>query len=98
MIEISNEVYCALAAFLKEAIGPADYFNGKVEYETEEFLATLTVTAIVYRRTEIFPDGERRPVTDVVPMWWALTTVQECGEVFNDFSFSELRPYLVDHQ
>lgn len=98
MIEISTETYRALASQLREAIGHDDFFNGRVEYETEEFYSALVVTAIVHRHTETLPEGVRRPISDVVPVWWELRTVQECGEVTNDFSFSELKPYLIEHR
>ncbi len=97
MIEISTPTYCAIAGRLREAIGPAEYFNGSVEYETEEFYSTLTLTAIVYRRTEMLPEGPRRPISDVVPVWWEFTTTQSIGGVTNDFSFSELKPHLIDY-
>uniref|UniRef100_S0DGN6 Uncharacterized protein n=1 Tax=termite gut metagenome TaxID=433724 RepID=S0DGN6_9ZZZZ len=98
MIEISAEIYCALAARLRQEIGMADWFNGAVEYETEELHARLVLTAIVYRRTETAPEGTRRPIADIVPVWWELATVQECGCVTNDFSFSELKPYLIEYE
>ncbi len=98
MIEITSEIYRAIAGRLKEEVGHADYFNGTVEFETEEFYSALTLTAIVYRRTETIPEGARRPVADIVPVWWEFSTVQECGEVLNDFSFSELKQYIIEYQ
>ena len=97
MIEISTPAYRTIAARLREAIGTADYFNGTIEYETEEFYSALILTVIIYRRTEITPEGLRRPISDVVPVWWEFTTAQECGNVMNCFSFSELKPYLIDY-
>ncbi len=98
MIEITSEIYHAVAARLKEEIGCADYFNGMVEFETEEFYSNLTLTAIVYRRTETLPEGVRRPIADIIPVWWEFSTVQECGEMLNDFSFSELKQYITEYQ
>ncbi len=96
MIEITNEIYRAVAGRLKEEIGSAEYFNGTVEYETEELYSALTLTAIVYRRTDRFPEGARRPIADIVPVWWEFSTVQQFGEALNDFSFSELKQYLIE--
>ncbi len=98
MIEITSEIYRAVAGRLKEEIGTAGYFNGTVEFETEEFYSKLTLTAIVYRRSEIFPEGVGRPIADIVPVWWEFATVQEFGETLNDFSFSELKQYLIEHE
>ncbi len=98
MIEISTENYSAFAAELREAIGDQEYFNGSVELDTEEFSARLVVTLVVYRRTETLPEGVRRPISNVVPVWWELTTTTEGVNALYDFSFSELKPYLIDHE
>uniref|UniRef100_S0DEP5 Uncharacterized protein n=1 Tax=termite gut metagenome TaxID=433724 RepID=S0DEP5_9ZZZZ len=95
MIEISDNIYRELAARLAGAIGEDDYFNGAVEYENEELYARLVATVLVYRREETFPEGVRRVVSNVVPMWWELRTVQQCGDADNDFSFDELKQYLI---
>lgn len=98
MIEISTENYSALAARLKEAIGDQDYFNGSVELESEEFSARLVATLVIYRRTETVPEGVRRTVSNIVPVWWELATTDAEGDVPNDFSFGELKPYLIDYE
>lgn len=98
MIEITCEIYEAVADRLRAGIGRASYFNGKVEFENEEFYSTLTLTAIVYRRAESLPEGEFSRIADLVPVWWEFSTVQECGEVLNDFSFAELKTYLTEYQ
>ncbi len=56
------------------------------------------VTLVIYRRTETLPEGIRRPISNVVPVWWELTTTTEGGNVPNDFSFGELKPYLIDYE
>ena len=98
MIEICNETYRELAKRLRDAIGMADYFNGSVELENEEWSARLVVTLIIYRRTETVPEGIRKPISDTVPVWWELTTTQNGQPVTNDFSFSELKPFLIDYE
>lgn len=97
MIEITSEIYSAVADRLRSQIGDASYFNGSVEFETEEFYSTLTLTSIVYRRTESLPEGGFSRIADIVPVWWEFSTVQECGAVLNDFSFSELKPYIIEY-
>lgn len=98
MIEITSEIYRDIAALLTEEIGGADYFNGTVEYETEEFYSTLTLTAIVYRSSGRRPEGETRMVTDIVPVWWEFATVQQSGGSLNDFSFTELKRYITEYE
>lgn len=97
MIEISKNNYLALASILKEAIGGSDYFNGSVECETPEARLRLVATLIIYRRKETLPEGTvRRPVANIVPVWWELVSTCEEGVVANDFSFAELKPYLIE--
>jgi hypothetical protein len=98
MIEINDEIYRALADRLRDTVGTGDYFNGSVEIETDECSARLTTTLIVYRRTETSPEGVRKPITDIVPVWWELSTTSAGVPVENDFSFSELKPFLIDYE
>lgn len=98
MIEITSEIYRSIAALLTEEIGGANYFNGTIEYETEEFYSTLTLTAIVYRRSETRPEGELRPMADIVPVWWEFATIQQFGDTLNDFSFCELKRYIIEYE
>jgi hypothetical protein len=97
MIEITDATYRLAAARLREEIAAADWFNGSMEFSTDGFLARLVLTAIVYRRTEHLPEGVRRPISDVVPVWWEFSTADDEGQCPNDFSFSELKPYLIDY-
>jgi hypothetical protein len=97
MIEITAPDYCLMARQLRERIGTAEWFNGHIEMTFPGFEARLTLSAIVYRRTERWPEGECRPIADVVPVWWEFSTVTADGPEVNDFSFSELRPWLVDN-
>jgi hypothetical protein len=60
------------------------------------FEARLTLSAIIYRRPEVLPEGSARPISDVVPVWWEFSTVGVDGAEVNDFSFSELKPWLTD--
>lgn len=95
MLEINDLIYEGVAGALAEALEGRDYFSGSVEFDTEEVGTTLIATLLVYRRDERYPEGRRREITDIVPVWWEFRTIQECGEVSNDFSFGELKKYLL---
>lgn len=95
MLEINGLIYEGVASALAEAIEGREYFNGSVEFDTEEVGTTLVATLIIYRRDERYPEGSCREAVDIVPVWWEFRTVQECGEVLNDFSFGELKKYLL---
>ncbi len=97
MIKITDQIYRLTALRLREEIGLAEWFNGSVELCFEGFHGRLTLTAIIYRRTETLPEGVCRPVSDVVPVWWEFSTTTEEGLCSNDFSFTELKPYLIDY-
>jgi hypothetical protein len=97
MIEIPIEIYHRMAECLRTRIAAAEWFNGTVEIEAETFDVRLILTAIVYRRTESLPEGVIRPISDVVPVWWECVCTCEGGVVPNDFSFNELKPYLIDN-
>jgi hypothetical protein len=99
MIEITTNTHRHLAARLREEIAHGEWFNGSVEIAVEDpadIVGRLTLTAIIYRRTETLPEGPRRPISDVVPVWWEFSTVGPEGPMPNDFSFDELKPYLID--
>jgi hypothetical protein len=98
MIEITSQIYEEIACNLRATIGEVNYFNGKVEINNEEFYATLTLSAIVYHRNEELPEGNVSRIANIVPVWWEFSTVQECGEVLNDFSFAELKPYVIEYR
>ncbi|MDR2912380.1 MAG: hypothetical protein LBV38_03660 [Alistipes sp.] len=112
MIEITTDHYRALAQRLRREIGPADWFNGRIEMELpspeaspeaspaeKTIAATLILTAIIYRRPETLPEGPARPITDVVPVWWEFHTSapEQTEQTPNDFTFSELKPHLIDY-
>jgi hypothetical protein len=97
MIEITPDIYRLVASRLREEIAAADWFNSSIAFDFENFEARLTLTAIVCRRTEILPEGPRRPISDVVPVWWEFSTANTGGALTNDFSFNELKPYLIDY-
>jgi hypothetical protein len=104
MTQITEEIYRIAAARLREEIAAAEWFNGTIEGETtlpagdnETTVGwRLTLTAIIYRRTEIYPEGPRRPISDVVPVWWEFATTDADGPTPNDFSFSLLKPFMTD--
>ena len=81
MFQVSSELYDEIAIRLREAFGGGGFYSGSVECAVGETLC--------------WPEGCRRRLTDVVPVWWEFHTVTADGEVPNDFSFAELRPSLL---
>ncbi len=92
---VSSELYDEVAARLCDAIGSGAYFSGTIEFPHADVACRLTASLLFYRRREIWPEGERSCITDVIPVWWEFHTVMPEGEVLNDFSFSELKRWLT---
>ncbi len=94
MYNISPALYNEVAEHLTERMGRNGYFSGSLEFASNDVECRLVLSAVVYRRRESMPEGEREVISDVVPVWWEFHTVTEEGEVMNDFSFGELRKYF----
>jgi len=93
MLSIDPPTYRAVAASVMQAIADKDFFNGSVEYDTDEFYSTLRMTLIVYRDREA--PGCGGAIRNIVPVWWEFSLSQSGGEVDTDFSWRELREYLI---
>ncbi|MEG1622631.1 MAG: hypothetical protein RR330_04590 [Alistipes sp.] len=91
----SSELYSQLARLLVDRLDLSGYFSGSVSLEFDDVDCRLTGSFIVYRQPCDLPEGIYRPIADVVPVWWEFHTRTEEGEVDNDFSFSELKPFLI---
>lgn len=91
---ISPALYNEVAEHLTECVGRNGYFSGSPEFSSNGVECRLVLSAVVYRRRESMPEGEREVISDMVPVWWEFHTVTDEGEVMNDFSFGELRKYF----
>jgi hypothetical protein len=97
MIEITTDTYRTVASRLRDGISTSEWYNGSLDIDIDSLHCTLLLTAIVYRRTELLPEGGRRPIADIVPVWWEFSTAGPQGPEPNDFAFSELKPFLIDN-
>lgn len=88
MISIDDQTYQAIATQLRDELTGKEFFNGQLEYDTEEFYSTLTCTLIL--RND--PDTGR--LASATPVWWEYHLHQRDGEVLTDFSWSELSRFL----
>ncbi len=67
--------------------------NGKVMFEF-----TLRLSAVLYWSKVDAPDRVYSELTDIVPVWWEINVDcldPDLGPVETDFSFRELKKYLV---
>ena len=88
MITITKQIYEEIAELLLEKIREKDFFNGTVEYDTDEFYSSLTCTLIICRAPET------RIILSVLPVWWNYDIALIDGEQQSDFSWNTLNRFL----
>ena len=95
MIFINDQMYAEMANMLSAQWQDGQHFyNGKIEYDTEQFYSTLTCSLIVYRRERTGKSPEVPGVIKVVPVWWDFSTCSDGVPCPNDFSWSEFVSFL----
>jgi hypothetical protein len=98
MISTSDDNYRDIAAALMEAIGTAEFFNGTISCCTGCYDARLCVTLIIRRAPALDPavrPGAAPQIVDIIPVWWECRFYSIDGEVFSDFSWRELKNFLL---
>lgn len=94
MYDVLPELYREVATKIIEHVGRRGYYSGVLDFEWESVECRMVLSAVVYRRTEQYPEGERSVITDMVPVWWEFLTFVNGEEVLNNFSFNEMREYI----
>ena len=94
MYDVLPELYREVANKIIEHVGRRGYYSGVLDFEWESVECRMVLSAVVYRRTEHYPEGERSVVADMVPVWWEFHTYVNGEEVLNNFSFNEMREYI----
>lgn len=95
MYSISPELYREAAQRLCDAIDGGNYFSGTLAFLSGIAECRLTCTVIVYRQSQGLPEGGGAMICDLIPVWWEFHTVVEGEEVINDFSFGDLKQWVV---
>lgn len=86
MITITKQIYEEIAELLLEKIREKDFFNGTVEYDTDEFYSSLTCTLIICRAPET------GIILSVLPVWWNYDIALIDGEQQSDFQLEHPEP------
>lgn len=99
MLHITDEVYAELAQMIVDHVSVSykESISKKFEYETDDAIYKLDISAIVYWRLETAPDGEWNEIADIVPIWVEMhTTDPETGdEIPNDMKFGRLKDFII---
>lgn len=74
--------------FYWKKFGKKIFFNGTVEYDTDEFYSSLTCTLIICRAPET------GIILSVLPVWWNYDIALIDGEQQSDFSWNTLNRFL----
>lgn len=95
MYEITDCLYSKMLDALLADVGGKSFFSGSVTVVEAGVECKLTATVVVCKRATYYDGCRRDEIVDLLPVWWECHTY-DCGEeLFNDFSFSELRRYLL---
>ena len=84
---ITPEIYAEVYGRLLKAIDDKLFYNGKIEYDTDDFYSTLDVTVIIDR------DLYTNQIIDITPVWWEYHLNTRDEEVLTDFKWSEMITY-----
>lgn len=95
MTTITPTTYQQVAKLLLKAIDDRAFFNGTIEYDTEEFYSSFRATLIIYREKIEQQSVITEIITDIVPVWWEFSLHSERGDEMTDFSWRELAQYLI---
>ena len=94
MYDVLPELYREVANKIIEHVGRRGYYSGALDFEWESVECRMVLSAVIYRRTEQYPEGKRSVVADMVPVWWEFHTFVNGEEVLNNFSIYEMRDYM----
>lgn len=95
-ITITDKVYLEIADALAYDVCNRDFYSGKVTVYVEDTAFTLEGSFVM--RYEKSRDEEFlgcRMLTDITPVWWNFTVCEGAELYNNDFSFDELKNYLL---
>ena len=93
-LTVTPELYQEILARLTDAIGDRNYFSGSLEFVFEGIACRLRTSVIVYRRTELLPEGTFEVIDDLVPVWWNSTPNRmkpaKCSMIFHSANCASL--------
>ncbi len=95
-LHLAEDDYRTTAEALSDALGSACFIDDDIEVLGDGWEGFLRLTAIIHRGVDDAPDYYRRPITNVIPIWWEFHTVVDGEEILNDFQFGELKTYLIE--
>lgn len=95
-IIITDKVYLEIADSLAYAVCNRDYYSGKVTTIIGDVEFTLEGSFVM--RYEKSRDEEFlgcRVLSNITPLWWTFTACEGAEYYNTDFSFEELKRYMI---
>lgn len=90
MFTITPIIYSELAALLVADIDSKSYYSGTVTLYTPQVDYHLTATLMLRYREVVCPDTSYCQISEIIPVWWEMSYVDDDGEQPNDFDFNIL--------
>lgn len=96
VIRISDLVYLKLADFIVSNLRNKDYLKDSISVVDGDMEFTLSFTVIAYYSKSLDEETYGHDIlSDIIPVWWNFEAVEGGMEVVTDFSFDELKTYIL---
>ncbi len=96
MLIINPTLYERLGELLVEQIGSRTFYSGEIAIYEEQVDYIFNATLMIYYRCEHLPEGSQTAISDIVDVWWELTTTTDDGVQHNDFDFNILKRLICN--
>lgn len=95
MFTVTPHLYRETAIRLREAVSGCSYFSGSISFSSDNIDCKLTASLVICRQSLDMPEEELRCISDIVPVWWHFATFRDGTEILNDFSFGDLKEFML---
>lgn len=96
VIRISDLVYLKLADFIVSNLRNKDYLKDSISVVDGDMEFTLSFTVIAYYSKSLDEETYGQDIlSEIIPVWWNFEAVEGGMEFVTDFSFDELKTYIL---
>lgn len=96
VIRISDLVYLKLADFIVYNLRNKDYLKDSISVVYGDMDFTLSFAVIVYYSKSRDEETYGQDIlSDIIPVWWDFEAVEGEMKFVTDFSFDELKTYIL---
>lgn len=96
IINISDTIYEMFAELLAFNIGSRPYLSDKISVVEGDMEFTLSFSVVAhYSKSHDEETYGLNILSDITPVWWNLEALDNGAQVITDFSFDELKTYIL---